>query len=182
MEANAMQNLEERMKKTIESTRRTLSTIRTGRATPDLLSRITVDYYGSMVPISQVANISVVEGNILLINVFDANAIENVERAIMKSDLGVTPQRDGIVIRLILPDLTAERRQELAKIVKKQGEESKISLRNIRQDFLNEKKKDDSVTDDDVKHFTGKAQEIIDKYNREVEEVIKDKEKEILSV
>jgi ribosome recycling factor len=177
-----MQNLEERMKKTIESTRRTLSTIRTGRATPDLLSRITVDYYGSMVPISQVANISVVEGNILLINVFDANAIENVERAIMKSDLGVTPQRDGIVIRLILPDLTAERRQELAKIVKKQGEESKISLRNIRQDFLNEKKKDDSVTDDDVKHFTGKAQEIIDKYNREVEEVIKDKEKEILSV
>jgi ribosome recycling factor len=177
-----MLELEEKMKKTIEVTKNRLATIRTGRANPELLTRIQVEYYGALVPINQVANVSVSEKSTLLINVFDKGAVQNVEKAIMKSDLGLNPQTDGSIIRLKLPDLTEERRKGLVKIVKQQAEEGKVSLRNIRREYLDGLKKEEGQSEDHIKANQEKAQKIIDNYTNIVDEIANEKEVEIMQV
>jgi ribosome recycling factor len=180
-----MQEIEERMKKTIESTRSHLGTIRTGRANPNLLSRIQVDYYGTMVPLQQVANISVPENMILMLNIFDKGAVQNVERAIQMSDLGINPMTEGSTIRLRLPDLTEERRTELVKIVKKQTEDGKIAIRNIRRDDLDNwkaKEKNKEISEDDYKKRQHDVQNITDKYISVLDTMAKEKDTEIMTV
>ena len=176
-----MQDFKEKLNKTIDSTKSKFSTIRTGRANPDLLSRIQVEYYGSKVPINQVANISVAEGNTLVVNIFDQGAVQSVEKAIQKSDLGITPQTDGNVIRLRLPDLNEERRKELTKVVRQQCEEGKIALRNIRRDYFDFLKNDD-LSEDMLKSSQDSAQKLIDDYTKKLDDITSEKEAEILTV
>lgn len=177
-----MSELESKMKKTIEATKSKFASIRTGRANPELLSRIQVEYYGSMVPLNQTANVSVQDGNMFIISVFDANAITSVQKAIQNSDLGLNPNTEGSVIRLQLPDLTEERRTELNKIVKKEAEEGKVALRNQRRDYLDNIKRQDDATDDDIKHETNQVQKLIDKYTSEIDSLAQEKEAEIMQV
>jgi len=177
-----MEDLENKFQKTIESTKSKFSSIRTGRANPSLLSSIHVDYYGSMVPLQQVASISIAEGNTFLINVFDPQAIQNVEKSIQKSDLNLNPHIEGNIIRLKLPDLTEDRRKELVKVVKGISEESKVSLRNLRRDFLDQIKKDDQSTEDSVKGQQNKVQDLIEDYNKKIDELVSEKEAEIMQV
>ena len=177
-----MSDLDNKMKKTIESLNTKLAGIRTGRANPDLLSSIKVDYYGSLTPLTQLANVSVSDNSTLLVNVYDNNAVQSVEKAILTSDLNLNPQTDGAIIRLRLPDLTEERRKELIKIVKKEAEDSKISLRNIRRDHLDTIKKDDNSTDDDLKYEQEQVQKIIDSFTRDIDAMVAKKESEILTV
>ena len=181
MEAS-ISDIESKMKKTIESTKSKFSTVRTGRANPELLNRISVEYYGASVPIVQVANISVSEGNTLILNVFDRNAVESVEKSIMKSDLNITPQTEGSIIRLRLPDLTEDRRQELLKIIKNQAEEGKVALRHLRRDFLDGIKKDDSVSEDEEKKYQEDIQKLTDQYASEIDTMVKEKETELFHI
>jgi ribosome recycling factor len=177
--------LESRMEKTVSNTRSQLSSIRTGRANPDLLSKILVDYYGSKVPINQVGTISVPESRQLLINVFDAGAVQHVERAISSSDLGLNPQTEGSVIRLNLPELTEERRKDLAKVVRKEAEEGKVALRNIRREFIDKVKaqeKDKEISEDDSKKLNEEIQKVTDKFTLVIDELTKEKEADLLSV
>ena len=180
-EVKHMQELEEKLNRTIESTKTKLSSIRTGRANPDLLSRILVDYYGSSVPLQQVANVSVIEGNTFVLNIFDQGAVQSVEKAILQSDLGLNPQTDGAVIRLRLPDLTEERRKELTKLVKQQCEEGKIALRNIRREYL-DKIKQDNLSEDELKSQQDGAQKTIDKFTQQIDSLSSEKEQEILTI
>lgn len=177
--------LEDRMKKTVANTKSQLTSIRTGRANPDLLSKIVVDYYGSKVPLNQVGSISVPENMQLLINVFDFNAVQAVERAISTSDLGLNPQTDGNLIRLRLPELTEERRKELVKVVRRECEEGKVALRNIRRDFIDKAKlqeKDKEISEDDAKKLTDNIQKVTDSYISKIDELSKQKEEDLLSV
>jgi len=178
-------DLEARMEKTVANTRSQLASIRTGRANPDLLSKILVDYYGSKVPINQVGTISVPESMQLLINVFDAGAVQHVERAIATSDLGLNPQTEGNLIRLNLPELTEERRKDLAKVVRKEAEEGKVALRNIRREFIDKVKaqeKDKEISEDDSKKFNDDIQKVTDKFTSVIDELTKEKEADLLSV
>ncbi|RAP33949.1 ribosome recycling factor [Candidatus Marinamargulisbacteria bacterium SCGC AG-439-L15] len=177
-----MQEVEEKMQKTIDSIKSKLMTVRTGRANPDLLSRIVVDYYGTQVPLQQVANVTTMEGNSLLVNVFDNNAIKSVEKAIQMSDLNLNPQTDGGMIRLKLPELTEERRKDLVKIVKQQIEDGKVALRNIRRDYLDKLKKESDSTEDSLKDAQESIQKIIDKYSGLLETLGAEKESEITSI
>lgn len=181
LEENKMQEFEDRLKKSLDSMKTKFSSVRTGRATPELLSPVNVDYYGAMVPLQQLASISVSDGNVLLLNVFDAGAISSIEKAIQQSDLGLNPQVDGALIRLKLPDLTQERREELVKYVKKLSEEGKVSLRNIRRDELDKIKKDD-LSDDDKKRLTDSVQKSLDLYVNQIDDLVKEKEEEIRKI
>ena len=172
----------DRLKKTVESTEQKLASIRTGRANPDLLSRIMVDCYGSQVPIQQLASISAQDGNMLLLNVFDRGSLESVAKAIQRSDLGLTPQTDGNVIRLRLPELTEQRRLELVKVVKQQGEEGKVAIRNIRRDAIDGIKKDEELSDDEKKREQNGIQKKVDEYSLEIDKLCDEKEKEILQI
>ncbi len=176
-----MNTITEHISKTIESTKTKLQTVRTGRANPDLLSRIVVEYYGSQVPINQVANITASEGNTLLVNVFDQNAVQSTEKALQQSDLGLNPQTEGSLIRLRLPDLTEDRRQELVKIVKQQVEEGKVSLRNIRRDHL-DKLKNGDLSEDDQKREQDNIQSAIDDASKDLDALGKAKEAEIMTI
>ena len=173
------------MKKTIEHLNHELSTIRTGRASTALLDTIKVDYFGTMTPLKHVASISIPDPKTIAIQPFQPNMLVNIEKALQASDLGLTPNSDGHVIRLSIPKLTEERRMEILKIVKNQGEETKIAIRNIRRDAIEKLRaaqKASDITEDDLHRGEKEAQEITDEYIAEVDEIIEKKEEEIMTV
>jgi ribosome recycling factor len=173
------------MDKTIIALRKDFSTLRAGRANPQILDKITVDYYGTPTPLSGVANISVPEPRMLVIAPWEAKMITPIEKEIQKSDLGINPSNDGRVIRLIVPELNEERRKELSKQVKKAAEESKVAIRNIRRDAMEafkKMKKDSQITEDDQKTAETQLQKAVDDFIKEVDKVAAEKEKEIMSV
>ena len=175
----------EKMDKTIAVIQKDLATLRAGRANPQILDKITVDYYGSPTALNQVGNISSPEPRILMISVWDASALGAVEKAIQKSDLGINPNNDGKCIRLVFPELTEERRKELVKVVRKKGEEAKVAIRSIRRDAndqIKKQRKDSVITEDDQKIMEDSAQKLTDEKIKEIDKIIADKEKEILSV
>lgn len=179
------QDIEERMGKTVSVLRADFSTIRTGKASPSLLDKIQVDYYGTPTPVNQMANISTPEARMLVVQPWDKSAMPLIEKAIMKSDLGITPTSDGNVIRLVLPQLTQETRKDLVKRVKKKAEEAKVSVRNIRRDGNDELKaceKSKEISEDDSKGAQEDIQKLTDKYIAEIDKVLENKEKEIMEV
>lgn len=173
--------IEETMTKTIENLERELSSIRTGRANPAILDRISIEYYGVETPLKQIAGISVVEGTQLLITPYDKSTIKVIEQAIHASDLGITPQSDSSGVRLVLPALTGERRKELTKDVDKKGEESKIAIRNIRRDGNDEVKKIE-LSEDLEKNQLDEVQKLTDKFIKKIDEVAATKIKEIMTI
>lgn len=180
-----LKETKDRMEKAINSLKRELSTIRAGRANPALLDKIQVDYYGAPTPINQLATITVPEARLLVIQPYDKSAIGDMERAILKSELGITPANDGEVIRIAIPALTEERRTELVKIVKKMAEEAKVAVRNIRRDAndqLKKSEKDGSTTEDELRRSTDDVQKTTDNYIKMIDEIITHKEKEIMEV
>ena len=176
---------EDRMKKTVQVLESDFDTIRVGRANPKLLDRITVNYYGTDTPLNQVGNISVPEPRLLQIAPWESNMLKDIEKAIQASDLGINPSNDGKIIRLVFPDLTEERRKELAKDVKKRCENSKVAIRNIRREaieaFKKAQKKSD-LTEDDLKDLEVETQKLTDKYIVELEKRTDIKIKEIMTV
>ena len=176
---------EEKMNKTIAGTKKEYSAIRTGRANPLVLDKITIEYYGSPTSLRQIATVSVQDGQTLVITPYDKTIINVIEKAIMKSDLGVTPNSDGVCIRLTFPQPTEERRKELVKTVKKVGEEGKVAIRNIRRDStdtLKKLEKSENIPEDEVKKAQDKIQKITDKYIREMDDVVAEKERDVLSI
>lgn len=174
---------EEKMKKSIVECKSEMINIRTGKPNPMLLDKITVDYYGTPTPLRQIANVTSPDGQSLVIQPYDKTALGSIEKAILKSDLGLTPNNDAIVIRINFPALTDDRRKELVKQVKKIGEDTKVAIRNIRRDStesVKKLKKSDNLPEDEVKDKSDQIQKLTDKYTKEVEVVITDKEKEIL--
>lgn len=178
-------NAKTKMEKTKDVLRSDLMAIRAGRANPQLLDRITVDYYGTPTPLKNVANISAPEPRVLQINPWDAKMVKDISKAIQASDLGLTPSNDGKVIRLMLPELTEERRKELTKQVKKYGEEGKVAVRNIRRDAMDEikkKTKKSEITEDDQKNLEKELQDLTDKRCKEIDELTAKKDKELMAV
>lgn len=175
---------EERMDKAIQALKRDLSTLRAGRATPSLLDRIQVDYYGSPTPVNQLANINTPDSRTLMIQPWDKSSLSDIERAIQKSDLGLTPANDGTSIRLSIPALTEERRVELVKLTKKFGEEAKVAIRNIRRDANDDIKKLEKtdISEDESRRHQEDIQKTTDKFIAEVDKVLAAKEKEIMEV
>ena len=176
---------EAKMKKTIASYSENLSTIRAGRANPDVLKKISVDYYGSPTPISSIAEIKVTDARTILITAWDKSIIKGIEKAILTSDLGINPQSDGQAIRLTFPPTTEERRKELSKQISKMGEEAKVAIRNIRRD-ANDKvkadKKNSVMTEDEAKQSDKLVQDLTDKYIKEIDSVTAAKTKEIMEI
>jgi ribosome recycling factor len=177
-----MSDTNKRMQKSLDNLVSKFMTIRTGRANPELLDSIKVDYYGSALPIKQLGSVSVSDGNTLVINVFDGGAVQAVEKAVLTSDLGLNPQTEGSTIRLRLPDLTQDRRDELVKYTKKLAEEGKVSLRNIRREVMDQLKKQDDLSDDQKKRETDQVQQVLDTFISKVDTLVKQKEDEILSI
>lgn len=178
-----MADARERMEKTIDALQADLRAIRTGRASPALLDKLTVEYYGSPTPLIQLAGISVPEPRMLMIRPWDRNTLSIIEKAILKSDLGLTPNNDGQAIRLILPQLTEERRRDLNKQVARRVEEARVSARNIRRDaidMLRDAEKEKLIDEDDLRKGQEQIQEVTDKYIKQIDEVGKAKEAEIL--
>ena len=178
-------NIEERMKKTISVYEGNLSEIRAGRANPAILNKITVDYYGTATPINQVAGISVPEARLIVIQPWDMSVLKEIERAILASDIGITPNNDGKVIRLNFPELNEERRKELAKDIRKMAEEAKVAVRSVRRDGIDEFKKmqkDSLITEDDLKQAEDQIQKLTDKYVEQIDKITTDKEKEIMTL
>lgn len=176
---------EGKMKKTIKAYKDELASIRAGRANPALLDRISIDYYGVSTPLKQVANISAPEPRLLVIHPWDVKILPEIERAILKSDLGLNPSNDGKIIRLPIPQLTEERRKELLKIVKKASENAKIAIRNTRReanDTLKKMQKSGELTEDDLKLAEEQVQKLTDKYIEEVEKILEKKEKDLMEV
>lgn len=176
---------EEKMIKTLANLDSEFGTIRAGRANPHVLDRIMVDYYGCPTPIQQVANVSVPEARMIVIQPWEGSLVKAIEKAINMSDLGINPTNDGKVIRLIFPELTEERRKGLAKDVKKKGEAAKVALRNIRRDandMLKKLGKTSEVSEDEIKELETKVQKLTDKYIKKVDEAVEIKSKEILTV
>jgi len=173
-----------KMKKSINFLVEELSAIRAGRANPKLLDRIKVDYYGTPTAIQQVANVSVPEARIIQIAPWDKTLIKEIEKAILGSDLGITPSNDGTVIRLVFPELTEERRKELSKEIKKKGEETKVALRNIRREGSDmiKKLKGTEVSEDEQKDLEDELQKLTDKFVKESDKAVEEKSKEILTV
>ena len=180
-----LQVYDTKMTKTMDNLEGELATIRAGRANPHVLDRITVDYYGTQTPLNQVANITVPEARIRQIQPWESSLIKAITKAINMSDLGINPNNDGKVIRLIFPELTEERRKDLVKEVRKKGEEAKVAVRNIRRDgndtFKKLDKKED-VSEDDIKWLQEELQKMTDRYIKQVDETVEAKSKEILTV
>jgi len=174
--------LETRMQKSIAALKTELATIRTGRANASVLDHVFVSYYGSDVPLNQVANLAVPEPRAITIAPWEKTMLGEIEKAILSSDLGLNPSNDGEIIRIMFPELTEDRRKELVKQVKQVGERAKVSIRNIRRDANDEVKKDDSLPEDESKSSQEKIQKITDQFIAEVDQVIEHKEKEILTV
>ncbi len=178
-----LQETRDRMEKTIDDLENELKRVRTGRASLSLLDGIRVDYYGTQTPLNQMASLSVPESRLMVIQPWDVSAIKEIEKAILKSDLGLTPSSDGKLIRISIPPLTEERRKELVKVVSKMVEEHKIALRNIRRDaneLLKGFKKDGDIAEDDAFKAQDQVQKITDEYISKIDEIYKSKEKEIL--
>ena len=178
-------NLKERMEKSIGAFKEKLSEIRAGRANPAILNKVKIDYYGTPTPINQVAGVSVPEARLIVIQPWDVSVLKDIEKAILASDIGLNPNNDGKVIRLAFPELTEERRKELAKEIRKIAEEAKVAIRAIRRDGIDEakaKKKNSEITEDELKSAETEIQKITDKYIDEIDKILADKEKEIMSV
>lgn len=185
MPQTVIQNAEERMSKALSALKKELSTLRAGRATPALLDKVQVDYYGTPTPVSQMANVSVPEARLITIQPWDKTQLGPIEKAILKSDLGLTPTNDGSVIRLMIPPLTEERRAELVKLVKKEGEEAKVAIRNVRRDAndaFKKLQKDGSISEDDLKRYQDNIQKSTDSNIQQVDKIVQEKEKEIMEV
>ena len=172
----------ERMEKSIDSIRNNFNTVRTGRANATILDRIEVEYYGAMTPLKSIANATTPDAQTILIQPFDKGAISDIERAIMMSDLGLTPSNDGNAIRLNIPPLTAERRKELAKLVSKLGEDGKVALRNVRRDALKSIGKLEGISEDEIKSLEDNIEKITSDYVKQVDELVKQKEQDIAKV
>ncbi len=182
---DVIKNIEEQMKKAVSSTQKELQGIRTGRANPALLDRVVVDYYGSPTPLKQLTNISTPDGKCLVVQPYDKTALKDIEIAINKSDLGITPNNDGSVIRIVVPALTEERRKDLVKAIKKMAEDGKVVIRNARRDGLESIKKlekDKQVSEDELRKQQEHLQKITDKHTKEIDDLTVLKEKEVLSV
>lgn len=185
MISDLKKNTESRMSKTIDSLTESLQSIRAGRANTSLLDRIYVDYYGQQSPLNQVASLSAPEARLLAIQPWDTTLIPEIEKAIQKSDLGITPSNDGKIIRLVIPQLTEERRKDLTKLVGKYAEEAKVSIRNIRRDAMEDIKKAEKakeISEDDRKTYEEDIQKLTDKYIKDVDGVTADKEKELMEI
>ncbi|MNI03285.1 Ribosome-recycling factor [compost metagenome] len=184
MPQSVKKDAEERMDKAIGALKIDLGSLRAGRATPSLLDKIQVEYYGAMTPVNQLANLSTPDSRTLLIQPWDKSSMSAIEKAIMKSDLGLTPSNDGIVIRIIIPALTEERRKDLVKMTKKYGEDAKVAIRNIRRDANDEIKKLEKagVSEDESRRYQEDIQKFTDKFSAEVDKVLAAKEKEIMEV
>jgi ribosome recycling factor len=175
----------DRMNKSVETCRHELATVRTGRASPHLLDRLEVDYYGAATPIKQLAQVAATDARLLTLTPFDKNSIGTIEKAILESDLGLTPSNDGNVIRLQIPELNEERRRDLVKVVHGVAEEGKVAVRNIRRDVmhdLRELKKEGEVGEDDERRAEGELQKRTDDATKEIDDLLKAKEEEILEV
>ncbi len=173
------------MKKTLDVVKREFSSLRAGRATPDLLSKVVVNYYGTPTPITQMANISAPEARLLIIQPWDKSTLPEIEKAIMKSDLGLSPSSDGTVVRLAIPQLTEERRKELVKVVKKKSEEGRVAIRNIRRDAndsLKDKEKKGELREDELHRLQEEVQKLTDRIIKEIEQLTAKKEQEIMQV
>lgn len=179
-----LQQFENKMSKAYEYLAADFATIRAGRANPHILDKIKVNYYGSPTPIQQVGNITVPEPRMIQISPWEKSLIKEIEKAIMASDVGITPNNDGGVIRLVIPELTEERRKELVKEVKKKGEEGKVAVRNIRRDGNDTFKKlaKEDVSEDEIKELEEALQKLTDKYVKEIDKLVEEKAKEILTV
>ncbi len=178
-----MKSLEEKMGKTILNLEGELSVLKAGRANPTMLDRIEVEYYGSMVPLNQVGNISTPEPRILMITPWEKSALKAIEKAINMSDLNINPNNDGQVIRLVVPELTEETRKNLVKVVGKKGEEAKIAIRSIRRDAIEKiKAMKNEISEDDVKKGEEEVQKKVDQYIKKVDEILEAKEKDIMTV
>jgi len=178
-------DLESRMSRCVEATRAEFASIRTGRATPALLDRLHVDAYGQSVPLKQVAGVSVPDTRTLVITAWDKGVVSEIRKAIEKSDLGLTPNVDGSAIRLIIPPLNEERRKDLAKVVKKKGEDGKIAVRNVRHkahDDLKAQLKNHDITEDDNKRMQDALQKLTDRFVKEIDALVAAKEREIMEV
>ncbi|OQX62280.1 MAG: ribosome recycling factor [Desulfococcus sp. 4484_241] len=179
------EEVREKMSKTVEKFKNELKKVRTGRASLALLDGITVDYYGTPTPLNQLASLSVPESRLIVIQPWDAGSIKDVEKAILQANIGLTPSNDGKVIRLTVPPLTEERRKEIAKRVHQMAEDYKVAVRNVRRDAnetLKQMKKDGDISEDDAFSGKDKIQEITDSYIKQIDEVFKAKEKEILEI
>lgn len=186
MDINEIKSMaKEKMEKSISVLRDDLSTVRTGRATPNLLEKVTVDYYGTPTPVTQVASVTVPEPRMIVISPWEKTLVNDICRAIMKSDLGLNPNSDGVVIRLNIPQLTEETRKELVKVAHKKAETARINVRNIRRDANEQVKKlekSKDITEDDTKATTEEIQKITDKYIKTVDEVVNAKEQEVMEI
>ena len=177
--------INEKMQKTISVLAEELGSLRAGRANPAILNKVTIEYYGVPTPLNQIANVSVPEARMILIQPWDANMLKEIEKEIIKAELGIMPNNDGKVIRLNFPELTEERRKELVKNIKKIGEDSKVSIRTIRRDAIDSvknQKKNNEITEDEVKSLEDEIQKITDKFTGEIDNMIAAKEKEVMQV
>ena len=177
--------IKEKMEKTIESLVQRLSEVRAGRANPAILNKVKIDYYGTPTPINQVAGISVPEARMIMIQPWDVSILKEIEKAILASEIGINPNNDGKVIRLVFPELTEERRKDLVEEIKKYAEDAKVSIRNARRDGIDKAKamqKDGDITEDELKAAETEIQKITDKYTEEVDKTITAKETEIMSI
>ena len=176
---------EDKMEKSLDNLYGEYTSIRAGRANPHILDKITVDYYGSPTPLQQVGNISVPEARMIVIQPWEASILKDIEKALLMSDLGLTPTNDGKMIRLVFPELTEERRKELVKDVKKKGENAKVAVRNIRRDAMDaikKKGKEDGISEDEIKEYQDDVQKSTDKYVAKIDASVEEKSKEILTV
>lgn len=175
----------ERMNKSVESTRNELATVRTGRASPHLLDRIIVDYYGAETPLNQLSNVAASDARLLTVTPYDKGALGAIEKAINESDVGLTPNNDGNVIRLQIPEMTEERRREMVKVIHGVAEEGRVAIRNVRRDIMSdmrEMKKDGDVGEDEEHRAEAELQKLTDKSTGEIDSLVKGKEEEILTV
>jgi ribosome recycling factor len=185
MISDIKKDIENRMAKTISIYKQDLLSIRAGRANPSLLDKISIDYYGQATPLNQAASISAPEARLLVIQPWDANLIPEIEKAILKSDLGLNPSNDGKIIRLVIPQLTEERRQDLTKVVRKNGESAKVAIRNIRREAIDEIKKlekNKEITEDDQRVYEEDIQKLTDKNIELIDEATENKEKELMEI
>ncbi len=185
MSSSELKSFEEKMKKTISNLEFELGTIRAGRANPHVLDKIMVNYYGTPTPINQVGNITVPEAKLIQIQPWDSSLLKEIDKAIKASDLGINPTNDGKVIRLVFPDLTEERRKALTKEIKKKGDDFKVAVRNVRRDAIEAFKKMEKkseITEDKLKDLEDEVQKLTDKFVTQIDKVIDDKNKDILSI
>lgn len=180
---NIFSNAKNSMEKTIMALKKDLNSVSTGRASPNLLDTVRVEAYGNFVPLNQIANVSVPDASTISIQPWDKSMVNPINKAIMDANLGFTPKIDGTILRINIPKLTEERRKELVKLVKKYGEDKKVSVRNDRRDAMDEiKKQKTSVSEDEIKRANDKVQTLTDEYTKKIDDMVAEKEKEILKI